>query len=151
MCVDAQLFCPTLHSTQVVEPRVVASCRMRVVDLSAEVSVKGSLPVIEALLERESGVPFEQYLEPPVRAVLARLGHDEHFVAVHMHHVRALQHLYLHAQSCFLVQAYVLSVCLCAQVVFDGWSSVRGLSWWGRAGCPAETLQSASCEVPLAC
>ena len=106
---------------------MVASCRMRVVDLSAEVSAKGALPVIEALLERESGVPFEQYLEPPVRAVLARLGHDEHFVAVHLHHVRALQpsSCKLHAS---LLQAYGLSVCLCAQVVFDGWSSVRRFS-----------------------
>ena len=67
---------------------MVASCRMRVVDLSAEVSAKGALLVIEALLERESAVPFEQYREPPVRAVLARLGHEEHFVAVHLHHVR---------------------------------------------------------------
>ena len=79
---------------------MVASCRMRVVDLSADVSAKGALPVIEALLERESGVPFEQYLEPPVRAVLARLGHNEHFVAVHMHHVRALQHSSC-TQTCF--------------------------------------------------
>ena len=74
---------------QVVEPEVNDACRMRVVDLSAEVAAKGAVAAVEALVEAQSGVPFEQYEAPPVRAVLARLGEDDHFAAVHMHHVRA--------------------------------------------------------------
>lgn len=71
---------------QVVEPDA-SNCRILMVDLSAEADEADTASVLAAWLAREAAVPFEPYSAPPVRAMLAQLGDDDHALLVLMHHV----------------------------------------------------------------
>ena len=57
------------------------------VDLSAETDKADTASVLASWLAREAAVPFEPYSTPPVRAMLAQLGDDDHALLVLMHHV----------------------------------------------------------------
>ena len=60
---------------------------MRMVDLTTKAHNGDAAFALGAWVERESGVPFEPYRTPPVRAYLARLAEDDHAVLILMHHV----------------------------------------------------------------
>ena len=71
---------------QVVEPDA-SNSRILMVDLSAETDKADTASVLASWLAREAAVPFEPYSAPPVRAMLAQLGDDDHALLVLMHHV----------------------------------------------------------------
>lgn len=71
---------------QVVEPDA-SNCRILMVDLSAEADKADTTSALASWLAREAAVPFEPYSAPPVRAMLAQLGDDDHALLVLMHHV----------------------------------------------------------------
>ena len=76
-----------LSNRQVVEPDA-SSCRILMVDLAAEAGKADTMSVLASWLAREAAVPFEPYSAPPVRAMLAQLGDNDHALLVLMHHVR---------------------------------------------------------------
>ena len=62
---------------------------MRIVDLSAKAAGADPVAVLIAWIEEESSIPFDTYRVPPVRAMLARLGKNDHALLILMHHVSA--------------------------------------------------------------
>ena len=72
---------------KVVEPGA-DNCRMRFEDLSARAMAAGAEAAVAAVLDREHHTPFEQYVKPPVRAILGQLGKEDHVIIIVLHHVR---------------------------------------------------------------